>query len=142
MGSVIRKGALALAFAAALAGDGRRPIPWERNRLRIGQALYRENCAVCHDIDRPQSKKFGPSFYQLFRRTQMPIAQVKPNREYIKLRITSPPSESWIGAGPVNGTLCLSPRLCRQSGASVPGSFDRNGPPSGRFIVKAVVASV
>ncbi len=87
MGSVIRKAALALAFAAALAGDGRPALPWERNHLRIGQALYRENCAVCHDIDRPQSKKFGPSFYQLFRRTQMPIARVKPNRESIKVGV-------------------------------------------------------
>jgi mono/diheme cytochrome c family protein len=84
---VIRKAALALVFAAALAGDSARPIPWEKNHLRIGQALYRENCAVCHDIDRQQSKKFGPSFYHLFQRVQMPIAKVKPNREYIKLRV-------------------------------------------------------
>jgi len=87
MGSVIRKAALALALAAALAGDGLRPLPGERHHLRIGQALYRENCAVCHDIDRLQSKKFGPSFYQLFRRAQMPIAKIKPNREYIKVRV-------------------------------------------------------
>jgi mono/diheme cytochrome c family protein len=85
----MRKCALVLAFAAAtaMAADGRRPIPWEKNHLRIGQALYRENCVVCHDIDRPQSKKFGPSFYQLFQRAQMPIAKMKPNREYIKVRV-------------------------------------------------------
>ena len=54
-------------------GCGRRAppaVPWEKNHLRVGQALYRENCVVCHDIDRPQSKKFGPSFYQLFQRAQ------------------------------------------------------------------------
>jgi mono/diheme cytochrome c family protein len=84
---MIWKAALALAFAATLAGEGRSPLPWEKNHLRIGQALYRENCAVCHDIDRPQSKKFGPSFYQLFKRPHMPIARVKPNREYIKVRV-------------------------------------------------------
>ena len=54
---MIRNVALALALAAALAADGRRPVPWEKNHLRIGQALYRENCVVCHDIDQPQSKK-------------------------------------------------------------------------------------
>ena len=61
--------------------------PWERKRLLVGQALYRENCVVCHDIDRPQSKKPGPSFYQLFKREKMPIAGMKPNRDYIKVRV-------------------------------------------------------
>ncbi len=84
---MIRNCALTLLFAALLAGAGRPPIPWEKNHLRIGQALYRENCAVCHDIDRQKSRKFGPSFYQLFQRAQMPIARMKPNREYIKVRV-------------------------------------------------------
>ena len=53
----------------------------------MGQALYRENCAVCHDIEQAQSKKLGPSFYQLFRREKMPIASMKPNRDYIKVRV-------------------------------------------------------
>ena len=77
----------ALVCAAALVAAGRRPVPWERNHLLIGQALYRENCVVCHDIDRQQSKKLGPSFYQLFQRAQMPIAKMKPSREYIKVRV-------------------------------------------------------
>jgi mono/diheme cytochrome c family protein len=61
--------------------------PWEKNALRIGQALYRANCVVCHDIDRPQSKKLGPSFYRLFNRAKMPGSNVKPNREYIQVRV-------------------------------------------------------
>ena len=84
---MIRNCALILAVAAALAADGRRPVPWEKNHLRIGQALYRENCVVCHEIDRQESKKLGPSFYQLFRRPQMPIAKMKPSRDYIKVRV-------------------------------------------------------
>ena len=80
------KCSLMLVFAAALAAAGRRPIPWEKDHLRAGQMLYRENCVVCHDIDYAQSKKLGPSFYQLFRREKMPIASVKPNRDYIKVR--------------------------------------------------------
>jgi mono/diheme cytochrome c family protein len=84
---VIRSGIFALAVAVALAAEGRRPVPWEKNPLRAGQALYRENCAVCHDIERAQSKKMGPSFYRLFAREQMPIAKMKPSREYIKVRV-------------------------------------------------------
>ncbi len=87
-----------IAFAAAftiaslgliLSAADQKPLPWEKNHLQIGQALYRTNCVVCHDIDRPQaeSKKFGPSFYQLFRRDKMPLAAMKPNRDYIKIRI-------------------------------------------------------
>jgi len=78
---------LLLALAVVLPAADRRPLPWEKNHLRIGQALYRENCAVCHDIDKPQSKKPGPSFYQLFKRDKMPIASMKPNRDYIKVRV-------------------------------------------------------
>jgi mono/diheme cytochrome c family protein len=74
-------------LAVTLIAAERRPIPWERRRLLIGQTLYRENCVVCHDIDRPQSKKAGPSFYQLFKRDKMPLANLKPSREYIKVRV-------------------------------------------------------
>jgi len=59
----------------------------QRQSLRIGQALYRDNCVVCHDIDKQQSKKLGPSFHQLFKRDKMPLSSMKPNREYIKVRV-------------------------------------------------------
>ncbi|SPE30156.1 hypothetical protein SBA6_1220008 [Candidatus Sulfopaludibacter sp. SbA6] len=59
----------------------------QRQPQRIGQALYRDNCVVCHDIDKPQSKKLGPGFYQLFKRDKMPLSSMKPNREYIKVRV-------------------------------------------------------
>jgi mono/diheme cytochrome c family protein len=83
----MRRSILAIVLAAALAGAGRHPPPWEKNHLQVGQALYRENCVVCHDIDRTQSKKYGPSFYQLFKREKMPLSNMKPNREYIKARV-------------------------------------------------------
>jgi mono/diheme cytochrome c family protein len=76
-----------LVLAAGLCAADRVSPPWEKDRLRTGQALYRENCAVCHDIDKAQSKKLGPSFYRLFHREKMPIANVKPSREYIKVRV-------------------------------------------------------
>lgn len=77
---------IVLAVAAAVAADRVSP-PWEKDRLRVGQALYRENCVVCHDIDKAQSKKMGPSFFRLFQRAKMPIANVKPSRDYIKVRV-------------------------------------------------------
>src|SRR5262249_39933556 len=77
---------LAASLAAGLAAQDRPKLPWE-NRMRAGRAIYRENCVVCHEIDRAQSKKMGPSFYQLFKRDKMPIANMKPNRDYIKVRV-------------------------------------------------------
>jgi len=76
-----------VALAFGLAAADRVSPPWEKDQLRAGQALYRENCVVCHDIDKAQSKKLGPSFYRLFQREKMPIAKMKPNREYIKVRV-------------------------------------------------------
>jgi mono/diheme cytochrome c family protein len=75
-----------LILAAGASAADRKPLPWERTNLKIGQALYRENCVVCHDIDVEKSKKIGPSFYQVFKREQMPILKAKPSREYIKVR--------------------------------------------------------
>jgi len=76
-----------LGLMVSLHAGERRPPPWEKNRLEIGQALYRENCVVCHDIDKIESRKYGPSFYRLFQRDKMPLSKMKPNREYIKVRV-------------------------------------------------------
>ena len=80
---------LLLGIATVAAFAAKRELPWEKNHLRVGQDLYRENCVVCHDIDKPQkdSKKLGPSFYQLFKRERMPLAKQAPNRPYIEARI-------------------------------------------------------
>ena len=96
----------ALWLAAALPAAERRPLPWEKNRLLIGQALYRENCVVCHDIDKAQSSKSGPSFYQVFKRDKMPLSNVKPNREYIKVRVQfggalMPAFRRWLSDGEI-----------------------------------------
>ena len=79
--------AVGLLLVAGLAAADRVSPPWEKDRLRAGQSLYRENCAVCHDVDKAQSKKLGPSFYRLFQRDRMPIAKMKPSRDYIKVRV-------------------------------------------------------
>jgi mono/diheme cytochrome c family protein len=66
-----------------------RPVPWEKNRLKIGQAIYRENCVVCHAVDAGSSDKLGPSFYHLFQRDKMPQSNAKPERTLIagKIRV-------------------------------------------------------
>lgn len=65
------------------------PVPWEKNRLKIGQAIYRENCVVCHAVDAGSSSKLGPSFYHLFQRDKMPQSNAKPDRLLIagKIRV-------------------------------------------------------
>ena len=64
-------------------------VPWEKNRLKIGQAIYRENCVVCHDVEAESSNKLGPSFYHLFQRDKMPQSNAKPDRMLIagKIRV-------------------------------------------------------
>ncbi|MEO8049608.1 MAG: cytochrome c [Acidobacteriota bacterium] len=85
-GSTVSGGALSLGRPAPV---GLHPVPWEKNRLKIGQAIYRENCVVCHDVDFEKSQKLGPSFYHLFQRDQMPKSGAKPERQAIagKIRV-------------------------------------------------------
>jgi mono/diheme cytochrome c family protein len=57
--------------------------------LAIGRDLYRENCAVCHDIERDKShsKKLGPSLNHLFKNETLPMSHGKPSRQYVEVRI-------------------------------------------------------
>lgn len=65
----------------------RRVLPWEKNPLRVGQALYRENCVVCHDIDGEPGAKIGPSFHGVFRKDKMPMSNARPSRSYVIAKI-------------------------------------------------------
>ena len=80
---------LALALAAGLGAADRKPPPWEKSRLLAGRDLYRENCTVCHDIDKDkqQSKKLGPSLHHLFKNEKLPLTGAKPTREYVVVKI-------------------------------------------------------
>jgi mono/diheme cytochrome c family protein len=79
-----------LASAAAFAAEKPAP-PWEKPdaSLLFGQHLFRENCAVCHDIDKDQksTRKIGPSLYHLFKNPKLPLSKGKPNRAYVMVRI-------------------------------------------------------
>ena len=72
---------LALWFAAA-------PPPWEKSKLVEGRDLYRENCAVCHDIANDKAHpKLGPSLYHLFKNEKLPLSHGKPSRQYVTVRV-------------------------------------------------------
>ena len=65
--------------------------PWEKPGAvtRLGESLYRENCAVCHDIDKDQksTRKIGPSLNHVFKNPRLPLSKGRPSRDYIKVRI-------------------------------------------------------
>ena len=70
---------------AAYAADRKSP-PWEK-RGALGEDLYRENCMVCHDVDKPKSRKLGPSLYHLFKNEKLPLSGGKPSREYVMVKV-------------------------------------------------------
>lgn len=76
------------ANSALLAADIKAP-PWETPPLVIGRHLFRENCAVCHDINKDQkhTRKLGPSLYHLFKNERLPLSRGKPSRQYVAIRI-------------------------------------------------------
>lgn len=77
-----------LAVAATLSAADIKSPPWENTRA-IGRDLFRENCAVCHDIDKDKthSRKLGPSLNHLFKNERLPLSRGKPNRPYVITRI-------------------------------------------------------
>jgi mono/diheme cytochrome c family protein len=80
---------LLLAFAVSLSAADIKTPPWEIPRFVIGRDLFRENCAVCHDIDKDQkhTRKFGPSLNHLFKNEKLPLSHGKPSRQYVMVRI-------------------------------------------------------
>ena len=63
--------------------------PWEQKPVLAGRDLYRENCAVCHDIDKDQkhTRKIGPSLNHLFKNSKLPLSHGKPTRPYVVVRV-------------------------------------------------------
>ena len=80
---------LGVTLAMALYAADTNAPPWETPRVVIGRDLFRENCAVCHDIDKDKlhSHKFGPSLNHLFKNEKLPLSHGKPNRQYVIVRI-------------------------------------------------------
>ena len=80
-----------LAFPLVLFAADQGTPPWEKPGATalLGQSLYRENCAVCHDIDKDQksTRKIGPSLNHLFKNQRLPLSKGRPSRDYVKIRI-------------------------------------------------------
>jgi mono/diheme cytochrome c family protein len=81
--------ALRLGLASTLAAADITIPPWDKAHLSIGRDLFRENCAVCHDIDKDQrhTRKLGPSLNHLFKNERLPLSHGKPSRPYVVVRI-------------------------------------------------------
>jgi mono/diheme cytochrome c family protein len=83
---------LCFLFVSAAAFAAEKPAPpWEKRETAffVGRRLFRENCAVCHDIDKDQksTRKIGPSLHHLFKNPKLPLSKGKPNRAYVMVRI-------------------------------------------------------
>ena len=80
---------LLVVVAANLCAAKIKSPPWEKSPLIAGRDLFRENCAVCHDIDKDQkhTRKFGPSLNRLFKNEKLPLSHGKPSRPYVVVRI-------------------------------------------------------
>lgn len=83
------KWVLLLVVAGVLSATDTKTPPWEKSPLIAGRDLFRENCAVCHDIDKDQkhTRKFGPSLNHLFKNEKLPLSHGKPSRPYVVVRI-------------------------------------------------------
>lgn len=83
------KWVLLLVATSVLSAADVKTQPWEKSPLTAGRDLFRENCAVCHDIDKDQkhTRKLGPSLNHLFKNEKLPLSHAKPNRPYVVVRI-------------------------------------------------------
>ena len=77
-----------LVLSASLYGAERKALPWEAHS-HVGRDLYRENCAVCHDVDKNKkdSRKIGPSLNHLFQNETLPLSKAKPSKDFVVVKI-------------------------------------------------------
>lgn len=81
--------AMGFACASGAAGAEIAAPPWDKTHLIVGRDLFRENCAVCHDIEKDQkhTRKLGPSMNHLFKNEKLPMSHAKPSRPYVVVRV-------------------------------------------------------
>ncbi len=76
---------LSAALAPALAAADRKPPPWEKP-IQVGRYLYLQNWSVCHEINKAETKKLGPSLFRLFQNEKLPFSGGKPSVEYVRFK--------------------------------------------------------
>ena len=77
---------LLLGAAASPLGASSKVPPWEKP-FQVGRNLYRENCIVCHDINKAETKKLGPSLFRLFQNEKLPFSGGTPSEPYVDIKI-------------------------------------------------------
>ena len=75
-----------LALTVVGSAAKKKPPPWEKP-LRMGRYLYLENCSVCHEINKPETNKLGPSLFRLFQNEKLPFSGGKPSERYVRIKI-------------------------------------------------------
>jgi mono/diheme cytochrome c family protein len=70
---------------AALAADKKAP-PWEKP-LQKGRYLYLQNCSVCHEINKPETTKLGPSLFRMYQNEKLPFSGGTPSEEYFRIKV-------------------------------------------------------
>ena len=75
-----------LVLAGATSGAEKKLPPWEKP-LHVGRYLYLENCSVCHEINKAETNKLGPTLFRLFQNEKLPFSGGKPSEPYVRIKI-------------------------------------------------------
>jgi mono/diheme cytochrome c family protein len=70
---------------AAFAADKKTP-PWEKP-LQKARYLYLKNCSICHEINKPETTKMGPSLFRLYQNEKLPLSGGTPSEEYFRIKV-------------------------------------------------------
>ena len=76
-----------LPFVAVLALAAQKEAPpWEKPPTEAGRILFLENCTICHEANKPETKKMGGSLYRFFQKEDSPLppAQREP---YFRIKV-------------------------------------------------------
>lgn len=71
--------------ASALAADKKAP-PWEKPLLK-GRYLYLQNCSICHEINKAETSKLGPSLFRMYQNEKLPFSGGTPSEEYFRIKV-------------------------------------------------------
>ena len=77
--------ALVASMPWGLVAADKKPPPWEKP-IQVGRYLYLENCSVCHEINKAETEKLGPSLFRLFQNEKLPHSGGQPSVEYVRFK--------------------------------------------------------